>query len=352
MFGRRFPPLAPAWALARPRPRGFATAAPRHAAYNRFGPRPGAPPRAVLARWLYSRNAVYVGVAAAAVCAYNLERAPVTGRVRLLWVPHWLERKIGDYSYRQILAQYRHQLVPPSDPAYARVSRVMNRLLEAAAARGSAPSALGGGPGGAAGAGAPGALGGAAWQIHIVNAPAEPPNAFILPNGKIFIFSSILPVCRDDDGLATVLSHELSHQLARHTAEQLSKQPLYLALSVALYAATGVDWLSDVVVNGALRMPASREMETEADRIGCDLMARSCFSLGEAVRFWQRMEQWEQRAASPGALVEFFSTHPGTPRRIANIEHWMPELRQTQEASGCFEHHFGSFRGAVRDYFK
>lgn len=37
-------------------------------------------------------------------------------------------------------------------------------------------------------------------------------NAFVLPGGKIFVFTGILPVSANDDGLATVLGHEVAHQ--------------------------------------------------------------------------------------------------------------------------------------------
>ena len=122
-----------------------------------------------------------------------------------------------------------------------------------------------------------------------------PPNAFILPNGKIFIFSSILPICENDDGLATVLAHELSHQLAQHSSEQLLKQPIYLVLSTILYSITGISWFNDLLINGVLTMPASREMESEADHIGCELLAKACFHPEQAINFWQRMSQAEKR---------------------------------------------------------
>ena len=125
------------------------------------------------------------------------------------------------------------------------------------------------------------------WAIHVIQVDPNkiPPNAFILPNGKIFIFSSILPICHNDDGLATVLSHELSHQLAHHSLEQLSKQPFYILLLAILYSITGTSSFNSLMIEGLLKMPASRDMESEADHIGCELMARLCFNVNEAVQF-------------------------------------------------------------------
>ena len=74
-------------------------------------------------------------------------------------------------------------------------------------------------------------------------------------------------------------------------------------------------------------MPASREMESEADHIGCELLARACFNPQESINFWHRMSQAEKKAAGivsqEGGYLntwEFFSTHPATSRRIADIQ--------------------------------
>lgn len=193
------------------------------------------------------------------------------------------------------------------------------------------------------------------WSINIIQTRdirQEPPNAFILPNGKIFIFASIFPICQNEDGIATVLSHELSHQLAHHSSEQLSKQPFYIALSTALYAATGISWFNDLLIAGLLQMPSSREMESEADRIGCELMARSCFNVQEATRFWKRMENWEKQAspmAGGGMLLQFLSTHPASAKREHDIQLWMLELEQIKEASNCYQ--WGRFNDFQRNFF-
>lgn len=284
---------------------------------------------------LSSRKTLYAAGGIGAFYIYNLDQAPFTHRRRFLWIPYWMELKIGDYSYRQIYAQYANQIVPTSDPLYAKVGGVMNKLLgvalsdnENVAQRDHLKSLL--------------------WNIHIINDNTNSPNAFILPNGKIFIFSSILPICKDEQGLATVLSHELSHQLAHHTSEQLSLQPFYIVLSTTLYALTGISWFNDLLIQGLLQMPSSREMESEADRIGCELMAKLCFSLPEAVHFWQRMQTFEGKAQSSGALLEFLLTHPATTKRIKDIESWMPELLSIQESSDCHEY---KMFGEARNFF-
>lgn len=293
---------------------------------------------------LYNRNLMYFGLGCGGFYVYNLHEAPFTHRLRFIWIPYWLETKIGDFSYKQILRQYQSDIRPHSDPLYSRISNIMNKLLTAALDNSTDE-------------GLKSHLKKLKWSIHVINVdPSKvPPNAFILPNGKIFIFSSILPVCHDDDGLATVLSHELSHQLAHHSSEQLSKQPFYIVLLATLYAATGISWFNDLLIEGLLRMPASREMELEADHIGCELMARLCFNVPSAIHFWERMNSVEQKISGKGRtplLQEFFSTHPNTNKRIHDIQSWMSDLQTIKESSGCHEYQFDMFNQVQRNFFR
>lgn len=324
-----------------------ATNSIRFASYKRFN---GNNQPINITRLLYNRNSIYVGLGLVGFYIYNLDEAPFTHRRRFLWIPYWMEEKIGDYSYKQILWQYQDQVVPATDPIYNKISKIMNRLLTVALTNENLSQLVeqlldtqrkh---------------LQNLNWTIHVVKVDAQtPPNAFILPNGKIFIFSSILPICRDDNGLATVLSHELSHQLAHHTSEQLSLQPFYIILSTALYTMTGISWFNDLLIEGLLRMPSSREMESEADRIGCELLARLCFNVELAIDFWLRMQKFEESMGGPtgaGVLQEFLSTHPATTKRIKDIKEWLPELQNVREASGCNEYQWRSFNMG-RNFFK
>ncbi|CUM64438.1 uncharacterized protein PRCAT00002042001 [Priceomyces carsonii] len=314
----------------------------KYATYRRFNGTNGP----TLQDVLKSRKTVYVGLSLVGFYLYNQDEAPYTHRRRFLWIPYWLETKIGDYSYRQILYQYNNQILPENNPLYGRVSNVMNKLLTSALL-------------GTMDEKQKRHLQSLGWRIHIIEVDPRkvPPNAFVLPNGKIFIFSSILPICENDDGLATVLSHELSHQLAHHSSEQLSSQPFYVFLSTFLYALTGISWFNDLLIAGVLQMPASREMESEADHIGCELMAKLCFNLNEAVQFWQRMNAYEeqmkrQQNLREGYFQEFFSTHPATSKRIKDIQSWLPQLKTIEESSGCHEYQFGEFSKSYNNYFR
>jgi Zn-dependent protease with chaperone function len=175
------------------------------------------------------------------------------------------------------------------------------------------------------------------WEIRVINDPRESScsvteeleacapannatgnaNAFILPGGKVFVYSGILPITRNQDGLAAVLGHEIAHNLAQHHGERMSSAigPNILLYGLILLTAPVPGaffvmqalggWLLDTLFG----RPMSRKMESEADYIGLLLMAEACYDPREAVRFWQRMD----RVTSSGGAVEipeWASTHP------------------------------------------
>lgn len=257
----------------------------------------------------------------------NLEPAPVSGRRRFIWISEGLEKKIGDYTYKQVLAENRGKLLPSNHPVSQKVTNIFKKILAVSPIDESHLD----------------------WKVHIVNDPRAPPNAFVLPGGKVFVFSSILGICGNDDGIATVLSHEFAHQLARHTGENLSKTPIYGILGLIMYSLTGADLFNSLLINAVFKMPASREMESEADYIGLMLMSEACFDPREASKLWERMSNWEKRSGV--SQPEFLSTHPGTERRISNMQQWLPEAEEKRERSHCND--FTSFYdfGRARELF-
>ncbi|QLQ81983.1 hypothetical protein HG537_0G02370 [Torulaspora globosa] len=250
----------------------------------------------------------------------HLEEAPISGRKRFIWIPASLELMIGKYTYKSVLRQTGNAILPQNDPTTRRVARVFERIVEAAHRDSSVDKSL---------------LKDIDWKIHVVNDPRAPPNAFVLPGGKVFVFSSMLGICQNDDGLATVLSHEFAHQLARHTGENLSKAPVYTILSVVLYTLTGVDTFNNILLDGLVRMPASRQMETEADYIGLMIMSRACFNPDESIRLWKRMADFESRNFRGAANFEFLSTHPASERRIQNMAQWLSRAHELYDESDC-----------------
>lgn len=71
------------------------------------------------------------------------------------------------------------------------------------------------------------------WEVYVVDDP-KTQNAFVIPGGKIFVFTGILPVSGNDDGLATVMGHEIAHVVARHGAERMSQMKVLFGVSFLL----------------------------------------------------------------------------------------------------------------------
>lgn len=297
-----------------------------YATYNRFD---GAPPSLAF-NW--SKNRKWVGLLGGGLGLFyvtHLEEAPYSHRRRFMWVSPKLELLMGEQGYRQTLAELRGGILPENHPDTVRVTRVMKRIIKQSG------------------------LEHLDWKIHVVEAPNMPPNAFVLPGGKVFVLRNILPICGNDDGLATVLSHETAHQVNRHSAEHMSHAPIYMLLGLIMYTITGSSTLNRLILNTVLQLPASREMEAEADYVGLMIMSKACFNPGEAVHVWQRMSAYEKQMSKIGGMVpEFLSTHPASTSRITNIQKWLPEANSLREQAGCFDQQgFSQFVTIPRDFW-
>lgn len=171
-------------------------------------------------------------------------------------------------------------------------------------------------------------LDGYAWEFKLVE--SDEVNAWAMPGGKVVVYTGILPVTRDETGLAVVMGHEIAHAVAKHGNERMSQGLLAqmggMVLSTALQkypAETRELWLTALGVGtqvGVL-LPYSRLQESEADHLGLIFMAMAGYNPNEAVAFWQRMAEKKGGKAPP----EFLSTHPPDQTRIIKIEELLPE---------------------------
>lgn len=166
-------------------------------------------------------------------------------------------------------------------------------------------------------------LNGYAWEYNLVD--SKEVNAWCMPGGKIVVYSGILPITKDEAGLATVMGHEVAHALLNHGAQRMSAAQLQqLGAAGVQVAASGQSTGTQDLLMQAYGMgsevggmlPFSRKHETEADEIGLTLMAIAGYNPDKAVEFWQRMEA----NSGGGAPPEFLSTHPAGSTRIAHIK--------------------------------
>jgi predicted Zn-dependent protease len=165
------------------------------------------------------------------------------------------------------------------------------------------------------------------WEFNLVEDSTI--NAWCMPGGKVVIYTGILPVTRDETGLAVVMGHEIAHAVANHGNERLSQGLVVnmggLALSKALETkpeeTQQLAMLAfGIGANVGVLLPYSRLHESEADHLGLIFMAMAGYDPNEAVTFWERMA-----ADKKGSPPEFLSTHPSDETRIKKIRELLPE---------------------------
>lgn len=170
------------------------------------------------------------------------------------------------------------------------------------------------------------------WEFTVIEDPQV--NAFCLPGGKVAVYTGLIPVAKNNAGLAAVLGHEVAHAVLRHSAERMSQQTVLAAgLSIATLSFSNSKYkelMAAALGVGAMygvSLPFSRYHEAEADRVGLDYMAKAGYDPKEAVLLWQRMAQ--QGSRSP----EILSTHPDPLNRARDLSKHMDKALQLYNAS-------------------
>lgn len=171
------------------------------------------------------------------------------------------------------------------------------------------------------------------WAFNVVDDPNV--NAFCMPGGKVVVYTGILPIAQDEDGLAVIMGHEVAHALAHHGNERMSQtlglQGALLAVEAAIAVGQGApsdtaEAARDARTRGAIMqaagagaqvgvlLPFSRKHESEADEIGLYLMAIAGYDVDKASSFWERMN-----AGGGERPPEFMSTHPDPEKRSEKL---------------------------------
>jgi len=230
------------------------------------------------------------------------QTAPFTGRRQLILISRSEELQLGEQSYAEILKKSK---ISNNAAADAVLQRVGKRIAEMA----HEPDFE--------------------WEFKLIE--SDQVNAFCLPGGKVAVYTAILPVCKDEAGLAAVVAHEVAHAMARHGAERVSQNLAVEVVATGLQMGIGkMDPRAQGIVMAAygagstvgVLLPYSRTQESESDEIGIRLMARAGYNPEAAVLLWQRMAQLG------GGGLEFLSTHPASERRIEDLKALLPKMDQ------------------------
>ena len=153
-------------------------------------------------------------------------------------------------------------------------------------------------------------------------------NAWCMPGGKIAIYTGILDVTKNNDGLASVMGHEIAHAVAKHSVERASRGVI-LNTSTQLFDILSGGKLSQVNrVTGmntvgllsqiGIMNPFSRKQESEADYLGMIFASLSGYDIRETKKLWERMKKSNKGKETP----QFMSTHPSPENRIKNLSDW------------------------------
>lgn len=244
-----------------------------------------------------------LALALAAALVAGCATVPQTNRSQLLLLSPSQETELGLQAFEKI----KRETPVSRESAKVRMVRTAGRRIAAVAPM---PNAR--------------------WEFVLFDAP-DTANAFALPGGKVGIYSGILPITRNEAGLATVIAHEVGHVIARHGAERMSQGLLVELGGSALSAALGSQASATrqlalqaygVGAQLGVMLPYSRTQELEADELGLLYMARAGYDPREAIPFWRRFQAFNSRQG--GRPPEFLSTHPLDDRRIARLEQLMP----------------------------
>lgn len=109
------------------------------------------------------------------------------GRIRFINIGADQEEYISNQSLDELLKINRNLILPPYHPAYLKIKSVVNNLAKNINC--FIPDIK------------------ANFRVFVIDNPE--PNAFVLPGGQIFVNTGLLAVALNDDGLATVLAHEV-----------------------------------------------------------------------------------------------------------------------------------------------
>lgn len=151
-------------------------------------------------------------------------------------------------------------------------------------------------------------------------------NAFAVPGGHIYVNSGLIKASRNESELAGVMAHEINHAVARHGTRQLTQQ-YGLALISQLVLGQNSNMLAQLAASlfgQAGTMSYSRSMESQADYLGVQTMARAGYNPEGMATFLTQLNSMSR--SNPGTLAQFFSTHPMTADRIQHVKSEIAQL--------------------------
>lgn len=248
----------------------------------------------------------------AGILCYACAKVPVTGRSQLSLVSNSEIIPMAAQQYDEVLKKGPISTNKEQADMVKRVGLKIQKAVESYMAE----------------KGASAELEGFAWEFNLIDDP-QTVNAWCMPGGKVAFYTAIMPICKDENGVAVVMGHEVAHAIANHGRERMSTGLIQQFGLSTLGAAMGQNpgltaqiFAQAVGYGSQLGMLSfSRKHESEADRIGLIFMAMAGYDPQEAPKFWERMSANSGGQKPP----EWLSTHPSDDTRIRDLQAAMPE---------------------------
>ncbi|NXO03859.1 OMA1 Metalloendopeptidase, partial [Rhinopomastus cyanomelas] len=274
-------------------------------------------------KWKILLGASSLGVLFVVFYFTHLEETPITGRARLLVFGKDHYRELSQVESDMWVEKLKSKMLPETDALHQAVELVVGRLSES---NKDIPQ-----------------MSAIKWVIHVVDEPEI--NAFVLPNGQMFVFTGLLKAASDVHQLSFILAHEIAHVVLEHAVKKASLvhfldflSLIFLTLIWAIcprdsLAVVG-QWIQSKLQEFVFNRPYSRTLEAEADKVGLQLAAKACVDVRASSVFWQQMELAEALHGQP-KLPEWLSTHPSHENRVEHLDQLIPEALKIRESCNC-----------------
>lgn len=273
-------------------------------------------------RGMFNRLVFSIVIFIVLIIADSCTRVPITGRRQMNLLSESELMKLSLTEYNKFLA--KHPPVPDTDTSTQLVKKVGNNIRVAVEKFMAANKKY------------KKRIAGYNWQFNYVK-DDKTVNAWCMPGGKVVVYSGLLPITKNEDGLAVVMGHEIAHAIARHGNERMSQQLAVKTGGALLSSAmSGVSKETQDIFNisygnvaGLGILAYSRKHELEADKLGLVFMAMAGYDPREAISFWERMAK-----LSKDGTLTILSTHPSDETRIAEIKKFLPKALKYYKPKG------------------
>ncbi|KAK6177932.1 hypothetical protein SNE40_012794 [Patella caerulea] len=261
----------------------------------------------------------------------HLQETPITGRKRFIAFTPAQYEKLSYETYKHVFHQYEKEFLNKDHPFHTRLTRVFHNLLWANGDFVQLNSNQ-------------------KWEYRVLDRPYPKHhiNALCVEHGLILVNSSALEVLQTDDELAFIIAHEMAHILLGHQQENISQGQLLDFMIIAVMASIwtmipsdGISivthWFFAKCRQLFVDLPYSRKVETEADKVGLEIMAKACYDIRAAPLTMTKLSIDCNLNESGKFQMEFLKTHPLSIRRAEHMNHLLPSAELVRESCNCPE---------------